>query len=234
MANQTQQLPPAGKRSPWTIPGIILAVLIPPIGVIVSLVALLETKKKQLKGKRLSIFGVVWGAVFTLPFVFLIWLIVALGGIGMHGLGSFGPHSNDATKAAKPIMAQLDQIGGKKICDNGDPGYGIDNWQPWYDVYYRFTDSANLSGQVQEVMRQQGYNVTRINNQGIYEDVQGYSVQVEGNDWQNGNTTLSTTLSRHATVALRCKDDYNRKEPTGDNGAILKMSFSLPDRNGND
>src|SRR5690242_10330275 len=126
MANQTKPSKPSGKVPLITKLGVIFAILIPPIGAVLSVVALRKTRRNKLPGWGHNVFGIVWGTLFTLPFLFFIWVIIALGGLGLH--------SNDATKAAEPVMTQLDKIGGHKLCDNGDPGYGIDNWAPWYDV----------------------------------------------------------------------------------------------------
>ena len=126
---------PAAGTSRLALVGVVLAVLIPPVGLIVSFIARHRIKRDPGQGGGLAIFGIFCGTALTLPFLFAIaWL----------GAEALGWHDNVARDQAQPFIARVQAVGGDKLCDNGDGGHGIDNDQPWYQAYYRISDHPGL------------------------------------------------------------------------------------------
>jgi hypothetical protein len=213
------------------IAGLVLAILTPPIGLIVSIIAWRQIKKKSLRGKKLAIFGTIWGLIFSLPFLFLLWLFIIFGGF----------KSNGAQGAAKPFLVKVEQLGGKKICDNGDSGYGIDNNQPWYEVYYQIPDSPGLTDEIKGIANQEGYHLvkdsTAISQLQSQSDTalpgdDQFSSQADYLTGHNGNKILTVAINRQTSVALNCKSgQYGRKQATGNDAAILDINFQLPATN---
>lgn len=239
-AKQTAQSEPVTadaplRRSRLSIIGLVLAFLIPPLGMIVSMLAWHETKKKSLRGKKLAILGTVWGLVLSLPFLFFLWLFIYFGGF----------KGNGAQRAAKPFIVKIEQAGGKKICDNGDNGYGIDNNRPWYNVYYQMPDSSGLTNKIKNFASQEGYHLGKDlekNTEDINQLLNQDETDLPGDEQlntksdyltgRNGDKTLSITIYRQTSVALNCNSgQYGRKQATGSNTAILSIDFSLPETN---
>lgn len=221
------------------IVGLVLAVLLPPVGFIVSIIAWLKTAKQTSKGKPLAVLGTVLGFALSIPLLFFIWLMYALSG---------GFHGNDAENASKSLVAQVEQLGGHKICDNGDSGFGIDNTQPWYQIYYQIPDSSNLTKAIKDAAMQDGYqlqeNTTFINQLKGLPDVNGNIGEPYGGEQfnphsdyltgQSGSKSLTITINRRASVKLDCaQGTRGRKLSTGNDTSILNVALSLPNRNGN-
>jgi Domain of unknown function (DUF4190) len=245
--NQTTQSNPSSQQpqpetppkkdlpnSRLSVAGLILAVLCPPVGLVVSVLALREIKKNYLRGRGRAIFGVIWGAIFTVPFLLLAWLFIALGGW----------KGNEAKKAAQPFIAQVQKAGGKKICDNGDSGDGIDNTQPWYEVYYELPNSPSLTSDVKAYAASIGYPLAQdtasINQLKGIPDKNGVTTEPDGGATFNpsadylisnrNGSSLAITINRKTSVALYCGvGDYGAKRSTGNN-AILDIHFTSPDR----
>lgn len=229
------------KQVPNIVPvGLVLALFIPPVGAAVSLIAWRRVVKQSLGGKGSAITGVVLGVILTPVAVIFYSLYFVLGG------GFFGPHANDAEKTAKPFMAQIKQLGGKKICDNGDSGHGLDNRKPWYQIYYTVPDTKALTDQVNDIAGKQGYSLSPDTElmrqlQGLpdkdgshttpYLD-QSFSQKSDYLIAHNGGNTLNIIINRQTSVALNCDTvEYGRKQPTGEDEAIIDASFQLPDVN---
>jgi hypothetical protein len=210
--------------------GLLLAILVPPLGAIVSIIAWWQISKKSLKGRKIAVFGTIWGLAFSLPFLYFSWFIVDISG---------GFHGNGAQSAAKPFLAKVEQAGGKKICENGDSGYGIDNNRPWYDAYYQIPDSSSLTNKIKNFANQTGYSlgtdkqaISQLQQNSLYalpgdEQFNPSTDYLTGN---NGDKTLTVTINRRTSVTLNCSSgQYGRKQATGDTDAILDISFQLPD-----
>lgn len=224
------------KKSQLSLVGLIFAIIVPPIGLVVSIIALLKIRKNNLQGKGKAIFGIIWGAIFTLPFIFLAWLFISLGGL----------KGNEAKKDAQPFVAQIQKAGGKELCENGDSGYGIDNTQPWYEVYYEIPSDSQLTAEVKADAVQFGYplaeNTGLINklkgipdkNGDINEPYGGATFNSKSDyliSSKNGKS-LTVTINRETSVPLYCGvSGYGNKKSTGNNDAILDIDFTLPDRN---
>lgn len=234
---------PAGNfaRPPIALIGFILAFIIPLAGLIVSIIARREIIKKSLPGKKLATAGIVIGGIFT--FISGAFIVLAL--LAIAALGGFHT-GNDAENASKPIIAQIDNIGGKKICSNGDGGHGIDNTTPWYDAYYTVPDTPQLTVKVKDIASRAGYNLAvdqaTINQLHGLPDSNGVITEPYGGEkynpksdylmGNNGDKKLSITINRQTDVALYCgSGQYGRKQAAGNGIAIIDLSFTLPDTN---
>lgn len=224
--------PVSNKRSALSILSVVLAIVLPPIGLVTSILALRESKRRASKGKAIAIFGIVWGAIFTLPFIFFAWLFISFGGL----------KKNEAQTNLKPIMSKIEQLGGQKICKNGDSGYGIDNTKPWYQVYYQIPNSPDLTENIIDMARQQGYELkenTAYVNQLKGLDQSGRIYSVNGRDEyspqsnyliaQKGDESLEVVINRNSSVGLRCDSGtYGREQTPGKNSPITSISLRLP------
>ncbi|HVX58303.1 MAG TPA: DUF4190 domain-containing protein [Candidatus Saccharimonadales bacterium] len=226
-------------RPPIVLIGFILAFIIPLVGLIVSILAKREVTKKSLPGRSLAVAGIVIGGIFTtISAAFLILMLLAIAALGGFHTG------NSAESASKPLATQIESIGGKKICSNGDGGHGIDNTTPWYDVYYTVPDNAHLTGKVKDIASSAGYNLSvdraTINQlQGI-PDSNGSITEPYGGEkynpksdylaGHNGDKNLTIKINRQTEVALYCDSgQYGRQQTAGNGVAILELSFTLPD-----
>lgn len=212
--------------------GLVLAI-VPVVGLIISILAWKKIRKNSMPGKWLAVTGTVIGLVFTLLFLFIFWLFIMLGGL----------HGNQAQKDFDPIAKQISSIGGTKLCDNGDSGYGLDNTVPWYQVYYSMPDVQGLTAKVKDIAASQGYKLGMDNDfinqlkglpgkDGITEIPYGDEQFNTKSDYligKNGSKTLKITVNRATSVALYCGvSDYGKKQPTGEN-AIINFDLTLPD-----
>lgn len=224
--------------SKLAIVGLLLAIFVAPVGLVTSIVAWRKIRKNAQRGKGLAIAGTVIGALFCVPFFLFFWLFTILGGWHI---------GNQAANDFKPIDKQIKEIGGVKLCDNGDGGYGIDNTTPWYQVYYTVPDTAGLTDKVKSIVAREGYqpaqNAAFINqlkglpeqdNPNLYITTYGNEQFNSKSDYligQNDNKSLKVTVNRQTSVALYCGiNDYGEKRLTGSD-AILDFSLTLPDRN---
>lgn len=229
--------PPAVNEGKPTIAyvGLILAFLLPLAGLIVSIIARRRILERSLPGSNLALAGIIVGGVFTaISAAFLglmLWLFAALGGF----------HGNDAQGASKALTAQLAQIGGKKICSNGDSGYGIDNTKPWYEAYYEIPDTPGLTDKIKKIAASQGYQL-RTNKQTIDQLQQDVEYSLPGDEQYNpstdyltgtsGDRDLTVQVNRDTAVSLACDSgQYGRKQAAGNGVVIVDISLSLPDTN---
>jgi hypothetical protein len=223
------------RKSKLAIAGLVLAFLLPPVGCILSVVALVRIRRWKLGGKGLAIAGTLIGALLMVPGVLLALVFFALG----------GARANQAEVDFKPIDKQLIELGATKICTNGDNGWGIDNATPWYDIYYQAPDTAGLTDKVSAIATDNGYTLSTnqdfVNQLKGVPDANGDVSAPYGNEQFNpksdylkgskGPNTLTLTINRQASVALYCNSDsikYGEKRDTGSD-AILTFSLTLPD-----
>jgi uncharacterized membrane protein YbaN (DUF454 family) len=71
------QTSPAKSTEPLAIIGLILSILLPPLGLILSILAFQRIKRNGSDGKTMAIIGIVVGAIPTVLFIIL-FLIAAL------------------------------------------------------------------------------------------------------------------------------------------------------------
>lgn len=210
-------------RPPVAIIGLALAFIIPPVGLVVSIVARNKIYKQQLGGKWLSISGILIGAVWAIPFVFFAWMSFTTGYLSL----------NRAERDIRPIASQITRLGGHKICDNGDPGFGADNNSPWYEVYYLIPNNQSLTPQVNDIANRHGYQlqqntdfITALKNGG--ESDEQYSPTSDYLVGYNGSKKLTVTVYKQTGVPIHCVDGYGNITQTGSTNAILDLSIDLP------
>lgn len=71
MANQIKQTSQVSqtKTSDLCTTGLVFAFLMPPVGAVLSLIGLIWARKHNLNGQKAAIFGIVWGLVWTVPYL---------------------------------------------------------------------------------------------------------------------------------------------------------------------
>lgn len=225
----------AAKHSQLSLIGLILAIILPPIGLVVSITALIKVRRNHLQGKGKAIFGIIWGVIFTLLLLLAAWLLIMPDGL----------KGNTAKKDAQPFIAQIQKAGGKELCENGDSGYGIDNTQPWYEAYYEIPNTSQLTNMIKADAAQSSYplaeDTTLINQLKGIPDKNGDISEPYGgatfnpkSDYlisnENGKI-LTVTIDRETSVPLYCGiSGYGNKKSTGDDNAILDIKFTLPNQ----
>lgn len=223
----------AGEASSQTTParsrlarvGAILAVVVPPVGLVVSLVAIRRIRRKRQLGRGSAIFGVVCGAVLTVPGLLL--LVVAVKS------GIFG--GNAAQHEAHAFVASVQRAGGRKVCDNGDGGFGPDNRQPWYQVYIDIADRPGLTDEIRVEAARAGYPLEQDAERiaGLKSEQFGPKFNPKADylvGRSNGNR-LEVTIERDTAVPLYCRaGHYGRRRQTGPDDAIVSIDMELPDR----
>lgn len=211
-------------KSKLSLVGLILAILIPPVGLIISIFAFYQIRNNRLQGKDTATLGVLLGSIFTL----ILLLFIISGGLS-------GLRSNEAKKDVQPFVSQIQMSGGKKICDTGDNGHDIDNTQPWYEAYYELPNSPSLTSEIKQYAAQAGYplkkdtySINQLKSNNTYgvgtATFNPYSDYLVSN--KNGSS-LGVTINRKTSVMLPCEGTKNNKMPTGDK-AIIEIYLLLP------
>lgn len=152
--------------------------------------------------------------------------------------------TNQAEESLRPMLDQLDALGGKRICYNGDSGRSISNKSPWYQAYYTVPDAATLAESIKAIAASEGYALKEdsvfINDlKGLSRD-DGSLVVPYGDERFNPNSDyliatdksniLQVTINRDAAVALYCIDGaYGRQQNTSEGSAIVNLQLSLPE-----
>ena len=207
--------------------GFILAFIIPPLGVIISLIVLGNRKKKLQKTSRLSRSGVLIGSILSVPFILWVGFYALLGGF----------YRNGPQSAFKPIGTKLVQLGGHMICDNGDNGHGLDNTTPWYRAYYSMPATDNLKSEVYAAAAAANFKLTVNTNEiTALKDLTAARQTTPPNtdDYYNPNSDylmgangpriLTVTINRQTSVRLDCAQGaYGRYQETGADTAIVTM-----------
>lgn len=227
-----------------SILGLVLVIL-PPVGLVLSIVSLRVIQKHNYRGKNIAIVGIVVNSLLLTPIIFLAWLVFVTSG---------GFRGNAAQKELTPIYEQVESIGGKKLCDNGDAGYGIDNTRPWYEAYYSVSDLPDLTSKVKEFAKNEGFDlhedgllITRAKGLPDPGTTSWRSVGVEyspdsdyltSKDEQLGDSyseknELSVRIHRTIASSLNCsnsnKYEYGYEYTPMPGTALVKLTMSLPD-----
>jgi hypothetical protein len=180
------------------------------------------------KGRSLRTLGIVIasvvGAAGLIAVGFIFYAIYSVSGAG---------HSNQAQADIQPVLAQMQRLGGKAICDNGDNGYGVDNTEPWYEAYYSMPSSKSLTSKIKNAASSQGYTLT-VDSDTIDQLKTGDNVSERYNPASDylagskGKTLLSVVINRNTSVALNCNTGtYGRSQNTA-SGAIIDLILTLP------
>lgn len=186
--------------------GLVLAIALPPVGAVVSIVALVVKIRSGTQGKALAIVGAVWGVIFSLPFLFFLWLYMILGGW----------KGNDAQKEIQPFLAQIQKAGGEELCDAGDSGIGLDNSRPWYQVYYAMPASPQLASKIKAGADQAGFSLTIDGDNHLYGGKDGRILTV--NIGKEGGQ-MQCAIVRQGNEKQITKDDV-----------VVDIEYTLPDR----
>ena len=204
------------KRTPATAYlSIIFALLIPPVGLILGIVAWRKTKKQNLPGATTAQAGVLIGALFSIPFIYVLILLNPLSELG----------GNQAQKLSTDFTTVIEKWGATQICKSGDSGKGWDNQIPWYNVYYQVPDSQSLVRDIVAESNRMGY---RPSNRPGVDNITDYTKDIELVNQSTG-ANLHVTINRNTTVALECDTGgYGRIQQTDKGKAILLISFSMP------
>jgi hypothetical protein len=211
-----------------TVLGLVLAVFLPPIGFIVSLIALKKVKKTQHRGQDLALTGVIIGSVFSgLMIVGFSLPLLANGPLKNTFFGA-----NQAQLRLKPLLSDLRKDGGKEICSNGDSGHGLDNTIPWHEAYYELSDSqarANL----QAAAQRDGFELTTDSNPPLMygADPNPQATYMKAKD-QKG-ATLDITIVHEGSIILDCNSSssvpYGTQRSTNGSTDLVDLSMTLPD-----
>jgi hypothetical protein len=137
---------------------------------------------------------------------------------------------NRAAEVAAPLEAALVKAGGVKQCEKGNPGFGGDNWEPWYVGVYQL-----------QVGRQEAIEtITRIGRENGYDfktdkptDDVNAGVVLEDGSKQNPYSELKDGRMTVAGVADRYDDDRRcGGEPlvSNESQTTVLITASLPER----
>ncbi len=121
---------------------------------------------------------------------------------------AYGLTPNPAADRLRPLEQQIRAEGGTQICDNGDPGLGPDNVQPWKSVYYRMPASDAAYARIK----------ARAQSEGL----------TPGDDYLHGGLELSETRGRVSLLCSTGTYGQTYTPPAGD--MVVSVQLSLPAR----
>jgi hypothetical protein len=151
--------------------------------------------------------------------------------------GSGAARPNQAEVTLQPIVSQIEQLGGEKICDQGDSGYSLDNTIPNYDVYYKVPDTQLLQN-IEVVSERQGFILTPdtvriqdLQNEHVHGEV--FNAASSYLAAANNGKKLSITIERNGSLPLDCTNgipiqQYGKQETISGNIDLVRLSMRLP------
>jgi len=214
------------------IVGFIFAILLPPIGFIISSIALMKINNNKARGKGFAIAGIVIGAVFTITALSILLVSSIRAG-----------NSNQAQTELKPIANKIQQLGGQIICEDGDNGHSLsDNTTPWDTIYYSIKDTNSLTNEIKNYSSSQGYQLTPdtslinqlkgisyVNGTTKLNDSEGFSSTSNYLVGNNNDKSLTISINRNTFVKLNCGvKNYGQKMYASNNNDIIVLSLMLP------
>lgn len=104
---------------------------------------------------------------------------------------------NRAADLAAPLERSLSTSGATKVCNDGDPGRGPDNTQPWYEVAYDVQMTKdNAIALVKRVAKDNGYTLSPVGqgNQSHLSVTSDDSKQQPYGDIDTGPINLAFTI----------------------------------------
>jgi len=226
-------------RGPSPLFGFLLAIIVPPIGIILSVRSLILVLEKKQKQKITSKSGVVFGVLgiyIGVMLTFIIGFII----LGLYSLGG-GGHTNIAQVAMKPIQKIIEPTGARQLCVNGDNGYSIDNSQPWYTVYYLVNDASKITQEIKAAAYSSSYSLVSDNgrvqsNQTINIGTGKVEMFNAQNDYLIGSnsknsSSLYVEVIKKGVIALDCNTGtYGISQLPPTNGAIIYLSILFPNK----
>lgn len=232
-ANQPKQSPQSQNPTDiLAIISIILAFLAPPIGLIISLIALYRISVYKHGGRVLAIIALIISLLLTVVIalaIFVFGALISILGQSIQGLQK----PNQAKVEMQPMIADLVRHSGQIICDNGDNGYGIDNGMPWYDIYLTANDSG-LEAALITSSSNQGYH--------LHADTQRTNTTNSATDQSNerdaqytsltdttGGKNLEITIVRNGPMTLHCSgDNWNKQQSANGTQDMVELKLLLP------
>jgi hypothetical protein len=237
-------IPSTNSQNSLPVLGLVLAVILPPIGLVVSIIAWRKTVKNYQGGKKLAIVGAIMGSVLSLALIVLgaLLLFESLVTTVLVSPKSSPSQSNQAQSELNPILAQIVQLGGQKICDQGDSGHSLDNNIPNYSAYYKVSDNQLLQ-RLETTAMQQGFTLaadTNTVNQLQVPDTQPNSEHYNSSasylTATNGGKKLDITIDRNGSLPLNCTvnndvQSYGKSETVSGSTDLVKLYMTLPATN---
>lgn len=135
---------------------------------------------------------------------------------------------NAAQDELKPVLSQVEAMGGYKICDNGDPGLGPDNLDPWYHIYYELPGALDLATRIKSIAGPLGY---QLKDDAVA--IEGSKESVPRGDadyWQAvpfKNRELRVVVHRSGTLGLECSKDYGKTKAIDAGRAVVEVDLIL-------
>jgi hypothetical protein len=141
-------------------------------------------------------------------------------------VSAFHPFASSAADARiKPFDAALEKEGGKKLCSNGDAGYGPDNLVPWSTAYYLVPHAGSVSGALKRTAAAEGYPLTPM----VFED----NPDPTPDEALRSGDRVEISIYRDTDVPLDCDnnvDHYGQKRHLSGDDAIVELTIQLPSR----
>lgn len=225
--------PPTPQNQPQVQPsnttlgivGLTLAILLPPVGLALSIIALVKTKNNPSQGKTIPVIGIVVGSVLSIALVvaavFMFFATLFLNAVT--GSGS----ENIAQTEATAIVAPLNNNQTRLVCDDGYSGKGLDSVDPWYTAYYELPSQDAVSRLI-DAAKAQGYALQEDTAAAArlaksYDSRNEYLIAPTKNDY-----TLQVTIYRTDKVTIRCRSmQQNTVTPAAAND-IAEITLSAP------
>lgn len=168
------------------------------------------------RGKMKKIFFLSLKIIGVLSILVVILLICFL--IGLKNI--FSKSANEARNESKPITQSIEKLGGKFICERGG-GDGVDS-EPWLYMSYQITDSPELTNNIKDFARQEGY-LLEIDKQDIA-TLQRKTDYLTTQTKQRHN--LKVTIVRDEKISLYCEKNYTKEMIPTPGQAIIQLYFN--------
>ncbi|HEY4020405.1 MAG TPA: hypothetical protein VGM75_17065 [Pseudonocardiaceae bacterium] len=136
------------------------------------------------------------------------WWALILVPAAIFGLTGCAIGPNAAQDAVNVIVDGLAAAHPKQLCDNGDPGRGIDNYQPWYDDFLEVDAAPDPVALIVSTAQHAGYHLS-----------------ADGN-LVNPTNAATLQVSKSGLDSYECR---NVQIPSGTDRVIVRLSLQLPD-----
>ena len=214
--------------------GLIVAILIPPLGLVLSILAWRKTVKTHNKGSAFAITGAIVGASLTLMIIAGVVVLMVLS-----SLFAGANQPNQAETDLQPIIRSLTQSGGHIVCDGGDNGNSLDNTIPWYTAYYEVSDDRVLQD-LEAAAKQQNFMLA-VDTSRIRQLKDG-SIQGEHFNPNASYLTATThgkeldiTIDRNGLLPLECNfsdpANYGKIKTVSEFMDLVHLTMTLPATN---
>lgn len=166
-------------------------------------------------------------------------LVLVLGDLLMRSRGLF--RGNAARRALRPVSRRFAPIHPRRLAHNGDSGRGIDNSQPWYQVYWIVDLTPDLDEVVTSAARDAGYHLhvdhelidrlprsdgSRAIYPGRFNPTSSYLTA------EHGGRVLKASITRDGEVTVYAYGrgvTYGTRKTPPAGKAIVLLGLTLPD-----